>query len=46
MPGLPRAWREEYNHLRPPVDNRLKNTSSWANFLSKRDRQTPDGWKP
>jgi hypothetical protein len=46
MPGIPAAWREEYDHLRPPVDNRLKNTSSWANFVSKRDQWTPEGWKP
>jgi hypothetical protein len=46
MPGLPKQWREEYNDLRPPVDNRLKNTSSWANFVSKRDRETPAGWRP
>jgi hypothetical protein len=46
MPALPKHWREEYNDMRPPVDNRLKNTSSWANFISKRDRQTPTGWKP
>ena len=46
MPGLPKTWRAEYNHMRPPVDNRLKNTSSWANYLSKRDRQTPAGWQP
>ena len=39
-------WREEFNHLRPPVDNRLKGTSSWANFVSGRDRQTPAGWQP
>ena len=45
MPGLPETWREEFNHMRPPVDNRLKNTSSWANFASKRDRQTPAGWQ-
>ena len=46
MPALPKHWREEYNDMRPPVDNRLKNTSSWANFISRRDRQTPAGWKP
>ena len=45
-PLIPKTWREEYDHLRPPVDNRLKNTSSWVNFITKRDRQTPDGWKP
>ena len=32
--------------MRPPVDNRLKNTSSWANFVTKRDRRTPEGWQP
>jgi hypothetical protein len=32
--------------MRPPVDNRLKNTSSWINFVTKRDRQTPAGWQP
>ena len=29
LPGLPKTWRAEYDHMRPPVDNRLKNTSSW-----------------
>ena len=24
LPLLPRAWREEFNHLRPPVDNQLR----------------------
>jgi hypothetical protein len=37
-------WRGHINRLRPPVDNRLKGTSSWANLLSGRDRQTPPGW--
>jgi hypothetical protein len=41
---LPKLWKEEFNHLRPPVDNRLKGTSSWKNFLTKRDRWTPAGW--
>lgn len=41
---LPRMWRNEYNHLRPPVDNQLVGTSSWANLVTGRDRQTPDGW--
>src|SRR5205085_11569550 len=36
-------WREEFNHLRPPVDNRLWGTSSWRDFLSGRDKQTPAG---
>ena len=41
---LPKLWKEEFNHLRPPVDNRLKGTSSWKNFLTKRDRWMPAGW--
>ena len=41
---LPRAWREEIDDLRPPVDNRLHGTSSWSNLLSGRDRRTPAGW--
>ena len=41
---MPTVWREEFNHLRPPVDNRLKGTSSWRNLLSKRDRWVPAGW--
>jgi len=31
---LPTSWKDEYNHLRPPVDNRLKGTSSWKNFFT------------
>jgi hypothetical protein len=38
-------WAEEFHHLRPPVDNRLWGTSSWRNFLTRRDRWTPAGWK-
>jgi hypothetical protein len=45
LPLLPQAWREEFNHLRPPVDNRLKGTSSWLNLITKRDRVTPAGWE-
>jgi hypothetical protein len=37
-------WREEIHDVRPPVDNRLWNTSSWRNYVTKRDRQTPPGW--
>jgi hypothetical protein len=37
-------WQDEYNELRPPVDNRLWGTSSWRNLLSGRDRETPPGW--
>ena len=41
---LPKVWKEEFNHLRPPVDNRLKGDSSWINFFPQRDRWTPKGW--
>jgi len=41
---LPKTWREEFNHTRPPVDNTLKGTSSWINLVTGRDRQTPLGW--
>jgi len=37
-------WSEEIHDLRPPVDNRLWGTSSWRNYLTKRDKQTPEGW--
>ena len=37
-------WQDEFNELRPPVDNRLWGTSSWRNFASGRDRETPKGW--
>ena len=26
LPLLPAAWRDEFNHLRPPVDNTLRGT--------------------
>ena len=42
---LPRSWRAEFNHLRPPVDNRLQGTASWRNLVTGRDRQVPDGWR-
>jgi hypothetical protein len=41
---LPRTWREEFDHLRPPVDNTLEGTSSWKNLLTGRDRVKPLGW--
>jgi hypothetical protein len=43
---LPRSWREGFDHLRPPVDNRLKGTASWRNLVTGRDRQVPTGWGP
>ncbi len=39
-------WRGHIDKLRPPVDNSLHGTSSWANLVSGRDRQTPAGWDP
>lgn len=42
---LPSAWKEHFNELRPPVDMQLKGTSSWINLITKRDQQTPKGWK-
>jgi hypothetical protein len=38
-------WKEEIHELRPPVDNRLKGTSSWLNLISGRDKETPKGWR-
>jgi Methylene-tetrahydrofolate reductase C terminal len=46
LPLMPTSWREHFNNLRPPVDNRLKGTSSWLNLKSGRDRVTPPGWTP
>ncbi|MGH2889031.1 MAG: methylenetetrahydrofolate reductase C-terminal domain-containing protein [Solirubrobacteraceae bacterium] len=39
-------WRGHIDHVRPPVDNRLKGTSAWLNLFSGRDRQVPGGWRP
>src|SRR5438045_1095457 len=38
LPLLPRAWRDEFNHLRPPVDNRLGGPASWVNLVTSRGR--------
>jgi hypothetical protein len=45
LPLLPRKWREEFNHLRPPVDNQLRGDSSWVNLVTGRDREVPPGWE-
>ena len=37
-------WTEEFNHLRPPLDNRLQGGSSWVNLVTKRDQVQPAGW--
>ena len=44
MLGLPKSWREEISHLRPPVNNALKGDSSWINLINGKDRETPAGW--
>jgi hypothetical protein len=46
MPLIPKKWREEFNHLRPPVNNSLQGDSSWLNLINGKDRQTPAGWGP
>jgi hypothetical protein len=38
------VWREDFSHLRAPVDNSLEGTSSWRNLVTGRDRRTPAGW--
>jgi Methylene-tetrahydrofolate reductase C terminal len=35
----------EINHLRPPVDWRLKDTSSWVNLVTGRDQPQIMGWR-
>ncbi|MGL6279234.1 MAG: hypothetical protein ACRC50_06725, partial [Gaiella sp.] len=46
LPLLPATWRGHFHELRPPVDNRLHGTSSWANLVTKRDKVRPAGWAP
>jgi methylene-tetrahydrofolate reductase-like protein len=38
------VFGEHINRLRPPVDNRLWDTSSWRNLATGRDREVPAGW--
>ncbi len=38
-------FRDHMHHLNPPVDWRLKGTSSWINLVTGRDRQRPAGWR-
>ncbi len=38
------VWGDHIDHLRPPVDNTLRGTSSWLNLISGRDKQVPAGW--
>ena len=37
-------WKDEFHHLRPPVDGRLVGTSSWINLMTRRDRMRPAAW--
>ena len=39
------VWGSHFDDLRPPVDNRLRGTSSWRNLLTGRDHVTPGGWE-
>jgi methylene-tetrahydrofolate reductase-like protein len=38
------VFGDHINRLRPPVDNRLWDTSSWRNLATGRDREVPAGW--
>ena len=38
-------WRDHMEHVQPPTDWRLQETSSWENLLTGRDRHVPEGWK-
>jgi hypothetical protein len=38
-------WAHEIADIRKPVDNRLWDTSSWVNLLTKRDKVAPKGWR-
>lgn len=38
------VWRDHMEHLNPPVDWRLQDTSSWKNLVTGRDRHVPAGW--
>jgi hypothetical protein len=37
-------WRDDMKRINPPIDWRLKDTSSWLNLANGRDRHTPAGW--
>ncbi len=41
---MPKVWKEEYNDLRPPLDNQLQGSSAWINLFIGRAAQTPAGW--
>jgi len=39
-------WRDHIEHVEPPVDWRLQETSSWENLLTRRDQHVPVAWNP
>jgi Methylene-tetrahydrofolate reductase C terminal len=45
LPLLPSSWRDHFGDLRPPLDNRLRGTSAWANAATRRDQAVPEGWE-
>lgn len=44
-PLNPGFWAKHFSDLRPPVDNQLRGTASWANLVTGRDREFPEGWE-
>lgn len=45
LPLLPKTWRAEIHHTRPPVNNQLEGQASWTNLVTGRDKVTPPGWR-
>jgi hypothetical protein len=43
-PHLP-LWSKDIHHLQPPVNWRLRNSSSWVNLLTGVDMIRPVGWE-
>jgi hypothetical protein len=43
-PLNPGFWGKHFSDLRAPVDNQLRGTASWANLVTGRDREFPEGW--
>jgi hypothetical protein len=37
-------WRGRIEHLQPPVDWRLKDSSAWINLFTGRDAVQPRAW--
>ncbi|MCP4358674.1 MAG: hypothetical protein GY796_11705 [Chloroflexi bacterium] len=34
----------EINHIQPPINRQLEDTSAWVNMLTNEDKKTPNGW--